>query len=87
MSHYDFYQYGESPSNNGGEKQGHPEGLRIPKPDRRPVRSKGNRARAKRDYRVVCVDLERATGMLGEKEHDQSLKFKVQSSKLKIRKK
>jgi HAE1 family hydrophobic/amphiphilic exporter-1 len=32
------------------------------------VQAKGNLARAKRDYLVACVNLERATGTLGEKE-------------------
>jgi outer membrane protein TolC len=40
------------------------------------VQAKGNLARAKRDYLVACVNLERATGMLGEKEETQSSKLK-----------
>jgi HAE1 family hydrophobic/amphiphilic exporter-1 len=32
------------------------------------VQAKGNLARAKRDYLVACVNLEKATGILGEKE-------------------
>jgi HAE1 family hydrophobic/amphiphilic exporter-1 len=35
------------------------------------VQAKGNLARAKRDYLVACVNLERATGTLGEKEESQ----------------
>jgi len=35
------------------------------------VQAKGNLARAKRDYLVACVNLERATGMLGEKEPEK----------------
>jgi outer membrane protein TolC len=46
------------------------------------VQARGNLARAKRDYLVARVNLARATGMLGEKEGDQGLKLKVQSSKL-----
>jgi outer membrane protein TolC len=42
------------------------------------VQAKGNLARAKRDYLVACVHLERATGRLGEKEETQSSKPKVQ---------
>ena len=42
------------------------------------VQAKGNLARAKRDYLVACVNLERATGMLGEKEETQSSKVKAQ---------
>ncbi len=42
------------------------------------VQAKGNLARAKRDYLVACVNLERATGMLGEKEEIQGSKLKVQ---------
>jgi HAE1 family hydrophobic/amphiphilic exporter-1 len=42
------------------------------------VKAKGNLARAKRDYLVACVNLERATGTLGEKEETQGLKLKDQ---------
>ena len=42
------------------------------------VQAKGNLARAKRDYLVACVNLERAIGMLGEKEKTQSSKLKAQ---------
>jgi HAE1 family hydrophobic/amphiphilic exporter-1 len=42
------------------------------------VQARGNLARAKRDYLVACVNLERATGMLGEKEETQSSKLKAQ---------
>jgi HAE1 family hydrophobic/amphiphilic exporter-1 len=42
------------------------------------VQAKGNLARAKRDYLVACVNMERATGTLGEKEETQGLKLKDQ---------
>ena len=42
------------------------------------VQAKGNLTRAKRDYLVACVNLERATGTLGEKEETQGSKLKVQ---------
>ena len=42
------------------------------------VQAKGNLARAKRDYLVACVNLERAKGTLGEKEEALSLKLKAE---------
>jgi len=46
------------------------------------VKAKGNLARAKRDFLVASVNLERAKGALGEEEGDPRLKFKSQNSKL-----
>jgi HAE1 family hydrophobic/amphiphilic exporter-1 len=37
------------------------------------VQAKGNLARAKRDYLVACVNLEKAAGILGEKESKKEL--------------
>jgi len=42
------------------------------------VQAKGNLARAKRDYLVASVNLERAKGALGEREETQTLKPKAQ---------
>jgi HAE1 family hydrophobic/amphiphilic exporter-1 len=41
------------------------------------VQARGNLARAKRDYLVAHVNLEKATGTLGEKEEALSLKLKA----------
>jgi HAE1 family hydrophobic/amphiphilic exporter-1 len=45
------------------------------------IQAKGNLARAKRDYLVSCVNLERVTGRLGEKE--EALQSKAPESKIK----
>jgi outer membrane protein TolC len=45
------------------------------------IQAKGILARAKRDYLVSCVNLERVTGRLGEKE--EALQSKAPESKIK----